>query len=107
MIYFVPTTLEQKNLLHKLYSYTFLDRFATYPCKKHCFFHRRTCQSQSLLLFLPLVADVVGNADAQVPDVVDGYTCLADSFSGSRELCFFYKQAPQIHVPERDGDNLV
>jgi hypothetical protein len=31
---FVPTSLEQKNLLDKLYSYTFLDRFATYPCKK-------------------------------------------------------------------------
>jgi hypothetical protein len=32
---FVPTKLEQKNLLDKLYSCTFLDRFATYPCKKH------------------------------------------------------------------------
>jgi hypothetical protein len=26
--------LKQKNLFHKLYSYTLLDRFATYPCKK-------------------------------------------------------------------------
>jgi hypothetical protein len=31
---FVPTLLEQKNLLDKLYSYTFLDRLASYPCKK-------------------------------------------------------------------------
>jgi hypothetical protein len=31
---FVPTSLAQKNLFDKLYSYTFLDRFATYPWKK-------------------------------------------------------------------------